>query len=120
MCVFQYCYAVCMLCLYLGQYISISVVTSTVSSALLGLFHTSCYIYLCLADSQSGGCTPANTGHSPNVVSMLGQRRRRWANIETTLGEFSMFAGLVVCGVLIVIMSIVIMSTNIFAHSLSL
>ena len=30
---------------------------------------------------------PANTGHSPNTVSMLGQRRRRWANIETASGE---------------------------------
>ena len=25
--------------------------------------------------------------HSPKVVSMLGQRLRRWPNIETTLGE---------------------------------
>ena len=32
---------------------------------------------------------PPNTGHSPNAVSMLGQRRRRWANnIETTMGEW--------------------------------
>ena len=36
---------------------------------------------------------PANTGHSPNNVSMLGQRRRRWANIETTLGECPVFPG---------------------------
>ena len=36
---------------------------------------------------------PANTGYSPNAVSMLGQRRRRWANIETALGEFPMFDG---------------------------
>ena len=35
----------------------------------------------------------ANTGHSPNAVSMLGQRRRRWANIETALGECPVFAG---------------------------
>ena len=39
------------------------------------------------------GLTPANTGHSPNAVSMLGQRRRRWANIETALGECPVFAG---------------------------
>ena len=26
---------------------------------------------------------PINTGHSPNAVSILGQRRGRWANIET-------------------------------------
>ena len=36
--------------------------------------------------------TPANTGHSPNAVSMLGQRRRRWANIKTALGECPVFA----------------------------
>ena len=33
------------------------------------------------------GPIPENTGHSPNAVSMLGQRRRRCANIETALGE---------------------------------
>ena len=37
--------------------------------------------------------SPANTGHSPNAVSMLGQRRRRCANIETALGECPVFAG---------------------------
>ena len=30
---------------------------------------------------------PANTGHLPNVDWMLGQRLRRWPNIQTTLGE---------------------------------
>ena len=30
---------------------------------------------------------PENTGYSPNAVSMLGQRGRRWANIETALGQ---------------------------------
>ena len=37
---------------------------------------------------------PANTGHSSNAVSMLGQRRRRCANIETALGECPVFAGM--------------------------
>ena len=37
----------------------------------------------------------ANTGHSPNAVSMLGQRRRRSANIETALGECVVFAGFI-------------------------
>ena len=37
--------------------------------------------------------SPENTEHSPNVVSMLGQRQRRWTNIETALGECSVFAG---------------------------
>ena len=34
-------------------------------------------------------------GHSPNAVSMLGQRRRRCANIETALGECPVFAGII-------------------------
>ena len=35
----------------------------------------------------------ANTRRPPNVGSMLGQRRRRWTNIEPTLGERLVFAG---------------------------
>ena len=35
-----------------------------------------------------------NTGHSPNVVSIQGQRRRRWPYIEATLGECLLFAGM--------------------------
>ena len=30
---------------------------------------------------------PAKTGSSPNAVSMLAHRLRRWPNIETALGE---------------------------------
>ena len=37
---------------------------------------------------------PANTNTRPNVVSMLVQRRWRWANIETALGQMLAFAGL--------------------------
>ena len=33
----------------------------------------------------------ANTGQSPNFVSMLGQRRRLLVNIETALGECHVF-----------------------------
>ena len=36
---------------------------------------------------------PANTGHSPKVGSMLAQRLRRWSNIEPTLDECFVFAG---------------------------
>ena len=36
----------------------------------------------------------ANTKTRPNVVSMLFQRRWRWANIETALGQMLAFAGL--------------------------
>ena len=35
----------------------------------------------------------ANTGHSPNAVSMLAHRFRSWPNIETALGECPVFAG---------------------------
>ena len=38
---------------------------------------------------------PANTGKSPNAVSMLAHRRRRWPNIETALGECPVFSGMV-------------------------
>ena len=31
------------------------------------------------------------TRHSPNAVLMLGQRLRRWPNIEPTLEKFTMF-----------------------------
>ena len=34
-----------------------------------------------------GGEIPANTRHRPNVEPMLGQRRRRWANIGSPLGR---------------------------------
>ena len=34
----------------------------------------------------------AHTRPSPNADSMLGKRRRRWANIETALGECLVFA----------------------------
>ena len=36
---------------------------------------------------------PPNTGQSLNVVSMAGQCRIHWANIETPLGEWHVFAG---------------------------
>ena len=36
---------------------------------------------------------PANTRHPPNVGTMLGQSRRRWANIVPTLGGCLVFAG---------------------------
>ena len=35
---------------------------------------------------------PANTRTWPNSVSILDQRRRRWANIETALGQVLVFA----------------------------
>ena len=46
-------------------------------------------------DPLSGlpGHYPANMIHRPNVVLMLGQRRRRWPNIKTTLDQCIVFAG---------------------------
>ena len=43
------------------------------------------------------GSYPANTRHSPNAVSMLAHRLRRWSNIETALGECLVFAGRLSC-----------------------
>ena len=37
---------------------------------------------------------PANTSTWPNAVSMLAHRLRRWPNIETTLGQVLVFAGM--------------------------
>ena len=36
---------------------------------------------------------PANTRHSPNAGLLLGQRRRRWANIKPALDKLLAFAG---------------------------
>ena len=44
------------------------------------------------AEGQTGQHTPANTRRWTNAVLMLGQRRRRWANINTTLGHRLVFA----------------------------
>ena len=38
-------------------------------------------------------CAPAITRHPPNVESTLGQRRERWANVDSILGECLVFAG---------------------------
>ena len=47
----------------------------------------------CTCSGNKHACVPAITGHPPDAVSMLGQRRRRCANIETALGECPVFAG---------------------------
>ena len=39
--------------------------------------------------------TPSDMGRSPNIVLMLGQRRRRWTNIKTMLGERPVSDGIV-------------------------
>ena len=41
--------------------------------------------------NSTPGSGPVNTRSWPNVVLMLGQRRRRWANIETTFGQLLVF-----------------------------
>ena len=40
---------------------------------------------------RSNAALPANTGQSPDAVSILGQRQRWWTNIETALGECHVF-----------------------------
>ena len=44
-------------------------------------------------DTKGTSHVSANMGQSPNVVLMLGQRRRGRANVETALGECPMFTG---------------------------
>ena len=46
---------------------------------------------------SSSAVGPSKTALSPNAVSMAGQRLRRWANIETLLGEWHLFVGLTCC-----------------------
>ena len=67
-----------------------------------------CTLYMLLAFNTGRMMTPAfltfafvrstailaNTGHSPNAVSMLAHRLRRWSNIETALGEGHVFVPL--------------------------
>ena len=55
-----------------------------------------CWLTICNArttPNQHCATTPVNTRHSTNTVSMLAHRLRRWASIETALGEFPVFAG---------------------------
>ena len=47
----------------------------------------------CIA-TTTAGALPANTRHSPNVGSMAGHRLRRWPNMEPTVDERLVFAGL--------------------------
>ena len=49
----------------------------------------------CVDTIKKNVMNPANTRHGPNVGSMLGQRRRRWPNIDSTLGRCLVFAGTV-------------------------
>ena len=44
------------------------------------------------ADVPSTAVISANKRHSPNAVSMLAHRLRRWTNIQTALGECLVFA----------------------------
>ena len=43
---------------------------------------------------KTGSYIPANRKHSHKVGSMLAHRLRRWSNIEPTLGECLVFAGM--------------------------
>ena len=50
------------------------------------------YLVIWVVAFLATGAVLANTGQSPNAVSMSGQRRRRWGNIETMLGKWHLFA----------------------------
>ena len=61
-----------------------------------------CFVKICVqSETNSKQCkflphawyNPANTTHWCNVGQMLGQRRRRWANIGPTLDWCDVFAG---------------------------
>ena len=61
------------------------------------LANVSCYLRSRFSGDGGGKRHPhsnatANTGQSPNVVSMLGQRQRLWVNIESALGECHVFS----------------------------
>ena len=52
------------------------------------------YVHLYVDHGCLGPVTsPANLRRLPKVGSMLGQRRRRWANIDLTLGDRLHVAG---------------------------
>ena len=63
-------------------------VTPYAQSKLLLLFEVSCHYTISMKPHTN---IPAKIRWS-NVGSMLGRRRRRWANIEPTLGERLVFA----------------------------
>ena len=48
-------------------------------------------------ESRAQSINPADTRHWPNVGSMLADRLRRRPNIEPTLGQRLVFAGLSEC-----------------------
>ena len=48
---------------------------------------------LYLGQRPHTGVNPANTSHCNNVGRMLGQRRRRWANIQPTSLQHLLFVG---------------------------
>ena len=60
----------------------------------IGLSHYIRLHYSLFISLQVGGAFTANTRTWPNVASILAQRRRRWLNIKTTLGQVFVFAGL--------------------------
>ena len=61
---------------------------------------------------------PVNTIHQPNVGSMLGQRRRRWPNIEPTLDQCIVLIGLVLLYFYFIIITQFIVEHNMFSCGL--
>ena len=61
------------------------------SNVLTGIASEQC---VCVIRGSTHYCVIASTRHQSNVVAMLGQRRRRWTNIDPTLDWCIVFAGL--------------------------
>ena len=62
----------------------------------MSLMGSLCLYHSLLGDTLSqmqaiARCMVSNARHSANVVLMLGQRRRRWPNINTTLDHHLVF-----------------------------
>ena len=53
-----------------------------------------CFFQVPSGPGQWTSAVTANTRHSSIVASMLGQRRRRWPNIESTMDQCRSFAGI--------------------------
>ena len=60
----------------------------------IGQMYCVIYVVAFLRHSHNNAAVPPNFEQSLNTVSMAGQRRIRWANIETVLGERHMCVGL--------------------------
>ena len=82
--------------------------------------HPSCHGVKC-RPINTWSAIPGSTKHSANVGSMLGQRRRRWLNIDAILAQYLVFAGhdssYYIIAHLLTIISTMYMSANILVFA---